>query len=109
MSKIFSDNARYSVWSYSVSHSQLLLRSVKNFNRPNTTDLLFSDVEHIDLPTLLEEITVENRDGTSEFVIKRSNGKAIGKIIAGSFTRMSHLGDYDSDSPILSGISDTRP
>ena len=49
-------NRQFQIWSYKVSHAQLLLRSTKSKNDPTRIDLLFKNVAIINMPTLLNGV-----------------------------------------------------
>ena len=51
-------NHVFSLWGYSVSHRQLLLRSNKTPNNPWRVDVLFKDVTSLRLETHLDGLTV---------------------------------------------------
>ena len=49
------------VWRYSVSHGQLLLRSVRTEESPTRVDVLLKNVNHMRLPTSLPGLRIEER------------------------------------------------
>jgi hypothetical protein len=59
----FSSDRRFQLWSYRVSHSQLLLRSVKDAEHTSRIDVLFKGVDALDLPTRLDGLVIENCEG----------------------------------------------
>jgi hypothetical protein len=50
---------RFQIWAYSVSHSQLLLRSKKSTGHPTRVDIAFRGVVGMKLPWILESIRIE--------------------------------------------------
>ena len=55
-------NRQFQIWSYKVSHAQLLLRSTKSENNPTRIDLLFKNVAIINIPTLLNDVRIRRAD-----------------------------------------------
>jgi hypothetical protein len=55
---IVSFSRKFQVWSYSVSHAQLLIRSTKNSQYPTQVDVLFKNVNGVLLPTFFDGLTI---------------------------------------------------
>jgi len=55
---LLSHNRRFQLWHYTVSHRQLLLRSVKDAENPTRVDVLFKSVKSLQIPTLMNELHV---------------------------------------------------
>ena len=49
----------FKLWYYTISHGQMLLRSVGTTERGNM-DIYFGDVSYIELPTMMNEIEILN-------------------------------------------------
>lgn len=49
---------RFQMWEYSVGHSQLLLRSVKDQKNPTRVDVYFKGVAALNMPTLFHGLQV---------------------------------------------------
>ena len=49
---------RFQIWSYAVSHGELLVRSTKSGVRATQVDMLFSNVVHINLPAGFDDLTL---------------------------------------------------
>jgi hypothetical protein len=94
----FSFARMFQVWLYTVSHAQLLLRSTKDGERGTRIDILFKDVQAVQLPTILrglhmvvmsgqeaveksKAMGVELRGNHSVFALRGSN--YAGFVIAG--------------------------
>lgn len=60
---ILSFERQFQLWTYTVGHGQLLLRSPKAPGHPERIDVLFKDVTWINLPTLLHGLHVEVAEG----------------------------------------------
>ena len=54
----FGFRRRFELWSYVVSHGQLLVRSNKSNEWSTRIDILFKDVVVMEIPTLFDEILV---------------------------------------------------
>jgi len=66
MSTVLAEfNRRFAVWSYTVSHKQLLLRSTKDHAHETRIDLLFKNVLYLALPTLIHDLTVSEADAAT--------------------------------------------
>lgn len=50
---------RFQIWTYTVSHGQLLLRSNKDSDNETRIDILFKDVAIVNLPTVLKNIDIK--------------------------------------------------
>jgi hypothetical protein len=48
----------FQVWSYTVSHGQLLLRSPKSLSNPTRVDILFKNTVAMFLPAAFESLTI---------------------------------------------------
>jgi hypothetical protein len=59
---VLSYKRRFQVWTYTVSHGQLLLRSTKDAENRTQVDVLFKNVLSVNLPTLLDDLCVELAD-----------------------------------------------
>lgn len=59
----FRSERRFEIWDYTVSHSQLLLRSAKTNSEQTRIEVLFKGVKLMNLPTYLDGISVEKGSG----------------------------------------------
>lgn len=50
-------NRKFKLWYYTISHKQMLLRSIGNGDMSNL-DIYFNDVLYVDLPTELDKIEI---------------------------------------------------
>jgi hypothetical protein len=68
----FESDRHFQLWIYSVSHSQLLLRSNRSSEEATRIDVLFKDVAAIELPTSFDglSIAMASGDETSELRIQ---------------------------------------
>jgi hypothetical protein len=104
----------FQIWTYTVSHAQLLLRSPKEAGQSTRVDLLFKNVAWINLPATIEGLVVsEITPGETEslgiipvemgsrkiFAIETSNLK--GFVVAGAFAWQEDDGDYFEPSRLL--------
>jgi hypothetical protein len=60
--EVFSFQGRFQLWSFTVSHSQILIRSVKSEKRQTRIDVLFKDVSSLSLPTILDDFSIVEID-----------------------------------------------
>ena len=108
---------KFQIWSYSVSHSQLLLRSPKEDSAENTrVDLLFKNVGWINLPSILDDVIVSeisiSEAGSviagidshllrTRKLISLKSSTSVGFVIAGAFVWREDTGEYFEPSPLL--------
>lgn len=64
--KIFVSERRFRICDYLLSHSQLLLRSPRTEENPFNIDLIFEDVNFMNLPITLHGLEVINEGKSSE-------------------------------------------
>jgi hypothetical protein len=89
----------FQIWLYTVSHGQLLLRSNRSAERGTRVDILFKGVDAIQLPTVLQGLTMAKtprpealeiskklgirlRDSADVFVLRGAH--YVGFVIAGA-------------------------
>lgn len=58
MSFILDSERHFQIWKYTVSHSQLLLRSTKSSRYPTRIDILFKGVKSVHLPTSFDKLVI---------------------------------------------------
>lgn len=93
----FVSPRKFSVWVYTVSHSQLLLRSTKQYaNAATRVDVLFKGVDAMDVPTLMHGLTV-NLVGANSFALS-GDGWA-GSVKALGCWAAEDEGEYFDESP----------
>jgi len=44
---------KFKMWDFHITHSQLLLRSHSTVTHPKNIDIIFGDVDYVELPTIL--------------------------------------------------------
>jgi hypothetical protein len=112
---LISFHGRFQVWSYSVSHGQLLLRSTRNPYRPTQIDVLFVNVAAMGIPTVFDDIeirkaTLSDFSGQLQTGAVSLHGRDFyqifgreieGYVIAGSVVWNEADLDYDAISPLL--------
>ncbi len=101
----------FQVWSYSVSHRLLLLRSTASEKYPGQVDVLFEDVRALALPTSLLGLEIELVDCKSlvsgpwcaeavkGFLVRA--GDAEGYVIARQVRSHEGAGEYFDRSPLM--------
>ena len=93
----FVSDRHFQLWRYTVSHSQLLLRSTRDNDHDTRVEVLFKGVRRVDLPTSFDGLTVR-RDG-SGFVAK-GHGWA-GSIVALAMFTIEDKGEYSEPSALF--------
>ena len=103
----------FQIWSFTVSHSQLLLRSVKTAEFPSRIDILFKDVDRINLPVSLRGLTVREVSGNAESIgitpplsegsrlFEVESEQFVGYVAAGAMLTHEDQGDYCDPSGLL--------
>jgi hypothetical protein len=103
----------FQIWTYVVSHSQLLLRSVKTQEAKSRIDILFKNVGLVCLTASLDNIAVEQVSpsvvgltgtepflkGRTVFQVKSSN--YTGYVVAGAVACHEDQGEYHEPSSLL--------
>jgi len=97
----FDSERQFQMWRYDVSHSQLLLRSVKSESSPSRIDVLFKAVVAIDLPTTLHGLRLR-REGDE---YSASGDTWSGRVGAGACFAAEDEGEYFDPS----AFSDSLP
>ena len=122
MEELVTFRRRFQVWSYTVSHKQLLLRSTKSAGVSTRIDVLFKNVMGIHLPTLVDEVTIAVLDkeevpvairlgahhltSTNVYTVQGPNYD--GYVIAGSVTWVEDSLEFDDPSGLVQLPGDAR-
>ena len=67
----------FQVWEYRVSHKQLLLRCPKADDSSNNLDVMFYNVQYMDLPSVLPNLEIEEPNQTDIAFAESRVGKAV--------------------------------
>jgi|GEM_PF-645629 len=67
-------NRRFQVWQYSISQGQLLLRSTKDQRHATQVDVLFKNVEFMQIPTLLSKLNISEMSEKASRSVSLSTG-----------------------------------
>jgi len=59
LAELFSSERRFQLWSYVVSHRQLLLRSTKSADFPTRIEILFTDTSLMLIETRFEGLSIQ--------------------------------------------------
>ena len=108
---------RFQVWEYRVGHKQLLLRSTKDGSHPTRVEIAFKDVRAMQIPTLIEELSISVADAALATDARAQSGgdqaSAVvfaisglgfrGYVVAGVAYGHEDQGEYSDPSPLLSG------
>lgn len=88
----------FSVRTYTVSHAMLLLRSVKTEVFPTRVDVLFVGVEHIEIPSKMNQLRIT---GEGHYVLAGQNWN--GTVKALNCAVKEDRGEYFDPSPFHAG------
>ena len=112
--QLFATARHFQLWSYIVSHRQVLLRSPKSQNWPKRVDVLFKDVSHICLGTrfeglLIHEMTAGSGDlpfdgsriPTGHRLFRLQTNTSLGYIVAATFHMFEDEKEYYDDSALI--------
>lgn len=117
MPMILSYSGRFQWWSYTASHAQLLLRRTKTPERPTQVDVLFKDVELVNLPTTVDDLEVEEVSQEHDTTPKTRGVKVFGvrgrgvqgQVIAGAVVHEEADRNYYEDSRLLPPFPPRNP
>jgi hypothetical protein len=98
----YETDRHFQVWRFTVSHSQLLLRSVKGRGHSTRIDVLFKGVDTIELPTSFDGLRIE-RNGERYTV---SGPGWSGHVTATACFRAEDDGKYFDPSPFAASFGD---
>ena len=107
---------RFELWTYVVSHRQLLLRSNKSEQHAQRCEILFTNVARVDLPTLVDDLDIQLATGETTpaavahlgaleradrpvYLVRGQN--CLGYVVAGSLAVKEDDGEYHSPSGLL--------
>jgi hypothetical protein len=96
----FSSERTFRIWNYTVSHSQLLLRSVKREHHDTRVDMLFKAVDRVDLPSTLAGLHVEL---IADRVYSARGTNWQGSVRAGAMFVIEDQGSYADPSTLFVG------
>jgi len=117
MSKlVVSFKREFQVWSYTVGHGRLLLRSPKAPAQPTRVDILFTDVRAVEIRTNLSSLTIQEAEleevaqrpikpqqaletGHRIFLLKSADW--VGCVVAGSVHWREDQGEYGEPSGLM--------
>ena len=97
---LYSSERKFQVWAYTVSHRQLLLRSVKSATDQTRINLLFKNVRALNLISTLQGIRIEASDQASDktrYEIESLNFS--GFVLASAFAHRTDDQEYGAPSP----------
>lgn len=90
MTSLFRSERYFHIWDYSVSHSQLLIRSARDErdDSSDNIDLIFSAVFYVELPTRLYGLAIENADSrdfqhVSKLMMDQNRGDRLFCVLTG--------------------------
>ncbi len=120
---LFRSDRTFQVWSYSVSHGQLLLRSPKDQVHQTRIDLLFSQTSSINLPMVVRGIDIKHvrvgvtrgEDGAAsnpsssavpnEIVFEIRCAEIVGQVRAVDFRHLEDTGEYHEPSQLMTPLA----
>ncbi|MCB1013680.1 MAG: hypothetical protein KDB10_00990 [Acidimicrobiales bacterium] len=104
------------LWSYTASHSQLLLRATKDRDHATRVDVLFKGVGAMQLPSVMAALTVREAEPDERQAILSSTSVDMpderrcfvlegpdfrGWVVAGAMVSTEDEGEYFEPSPLL--------
>lgn len=107
---------RFQIWTYTVSHRQLLLRSTRDDRHATRCDILFKNVARIDLPAMIDDLEIEaaaegeipasvlqlGADERWDRTVFRIRGRnCVGYVVAGVVACAEDEGEYYVPSSLL--------
>ena len=95
---ILDSERTFTVWKYTVSHSMLLLRSVKSEVAQSRVDVLFVGVDRMEIPSTMGGLRIVG-DGTYEL----SGPHWRGSVTALNCSVREDSGEYSDPSPFHEG------
>jgi hypothetical protein len=96
----FTSDRDFQMWRYTVSHGQLLLRSVRTDVHSTRVDVLFKNVSWLDLPSTFTGLTITQ--GDERFALTGRDWH--GSVTAGACFTAEDEGAYDDPSPFESSF-----
>lgn len=107
---ILTSPRRFQVWTYLVSHSQLLLRSTKEDGYSTRVDVLFRDVVWVSFPTLFDGLKIcegawpswipeDLKEGRKSFQILSQEVSCF--VVSGSVTVLEDEGAFHEPSALI--------
>jgi hypothetical protein len=96
----FASERRFQLWSYTVSHGQLLLRSTKDDDHPTRVDVLFKNVQTINLPASMDGLHIQ-KVGPRSYQLR--GGDWQGHVEASVMVAAEDEGSYLDPSPLYIG------
>ena len=103
----------FQLWTYSVSHGKLLLRSTRSADRDSQIDVLFVDVIYVSIPTVFNDLKLSWEGGgfdENHMVLadmdEKKNFKLTGIgcdgfVVAGGVTFCESDNEYYDQSPLI--------
>jgi hypothetical protein len=123
MGKKVEFNRQFQMWYFGVSHGRLLLRSPKANTHRTRVDIVFRGVVHLNLSTVVTDLSVEEADAATASAILRELESAVtpftfadklvllvrgrefeGHVVAEEFAYHEDQEDYGAPSALLADI-----
>ena len=64
MEKQHFENRKFKFWFYHVTHGEAIIRSMKNSHTEKNIDIYLADIQYIEMPVMLSELSLENANKT---------------------------------------------
>ena len=112
MRELFASSRLFQIWFYSVSHSILLLRSVKSEDASSRIDIAFKNTKSINLTTIFNGLIIEVNDNLNELDMMKSDSSLVreyrvksdtieGYVLAGDVSWLEDHGEFFDTSELL--------
>jgi hypothetical protein len=108
--RLFKYAGRFQIWSYTVSHGQLLLRSTRSPERATQIDVLFKNVSALSLSTTFDGLEVfDDEDAVLPVFAKPIHGRRVFivracdveyYVVAGAVFHVESQASHNDSSPL---------
>ncbi|WP_334075545.1 MULTISPECIES: hypothetical protein [Paenibacillus] len=71
------DSRDFKFWHYTISHGQLLIRSIKSASNATNIDIMFFDVDYVEIPRNLPNLKIEEAGDDDVLYIKEKIHKSV--------------------------------
>ena len=93
----FDSDRYFQVWHFTVSHTQLLLRSNRDDNHPTRVEVLFKGVQRLDIPSSFDGLHVRRDRGRYAL-----GGRGwVGSVFALAMFAVEDEGEYSTPSSLF--------
>lgn len=77
MEKRYFENRKFKLWFYHMSHGEAVIRSPKNMHFENNIDIYFGDIQYIEMPTTMLELSLVEATESDMMYLAKKIGKSV--------------------------------